>query len=249
MSVPHDMLRDDLPAYALGTLDPQASARLQRHLSECDECVQVLREYEDVMRLLPFGLPHAEPSPAARRELLRRVRTDQASSQRRVGAGWWPHVRLHALTALVVVAAVIGGALFWSLSGGDDGDDAAETVADLRTDSETQIIPLLGSVAAPRAVAQLFFQPGEMRAGLVVSGLPPLPDDRTYQLWFVQPDETRHDGGIFDVDTDGQAIVAIAAPADYAPGWTCGVTEEPAGGSISPTGQNVLRGSYEDYDW
>ncbi len=249
MSIPHDILRDDLLAYALGTLDPDATARLQRHLEECGACSQELREYEDVMRLLPLGLPRAEPSPAARRELLRRVRTDEASSKRRVGAGWWPRIRLHALTAVVVVVAVIGGALFWNLSGGDDGDDDAATVAALRTDSETQIIPMLGSVDAPRAVAQLFFQPGETRAGLVVSGLSPLPEGRVYQLWFVQPDETRHDGGIFNVDSGGQAVVAIDAPVDYAPGWTCGVTEEPAGGSGSPTGRNVLRGSYEDYDW
>jgi len=106
-----------------------------------------------------------------------------------------------------------------------------------------------GSDAAPQAVAQLLFQPGDTRAGLVVSGLQPLPDERAYQLWFVRPDATRYDGGVFSVDSGGQAMVIIEAPADYAPGWNCGVTEEPAGGSEWPTGQNVLRGSYEDYDW
>lgn len=249
MSIPHDILRDDLPAYALGTLDLPASARLERHLAECAECRLLLREYEEVMRLLPLGLPRTEPSPAARRELFNRVRTDEAASKRRDAGGWWPRVRLHALTAAIVVIAVLAGALFWNLSGGDDDEDAAAIVEDLRKSPDTQIIPMLGSEAAPQAVAQLFFQPGETRAGLVVSGLPPLPDDRAYQLWFVHPDETRYDGGVFNVDAGGQAIVVIDAPADYAPGWRCGVTEEPAGGSDVPTGRNVMRGSYTDYEW
>jgi anti-sigma-K factor RskA len=252
MSIPHETLRDELPGYSLGTLEPPASARIERHLGECAECRQLLHEYEEVMRLLPLGLPRTEPSPAARRELFHRVRTDVATSKRQAAHGWWPRFRLHALTAAVVVLAVFGGALFWTQTDGDDsgdGDDAAAIVADLRTSPDTQIIPMLGSEAAPQAVAQLFFQPGETRAGLVVSGLPPLPDNRAYQLWFVHPNETRYDGGVFNVDSGGQAMVVIEAPADYAPGWRCGVTEEPAGGSDHPTGRNVMLGSYTDYEW
>jgi anti-sigma-K factor RskA len=249
MSIPHDTLRDDLPAYALGTLEPLATSRLERHLHECADCRQLLREYEEVMRLLPMGLPQTQPSPSARRELFNRVRTDEAASSRRSASGWWPRVRVHVLTAAAVVAVVLGSALFWTLTVDDDGEDAAAIVAELREDDDTQIIPMLGSEAAPQAVAQLFFQPGETQAGLVVSGLPPLPEDRAYQLWFVRPDETRYDGGVFDVDAGGQAMVVIDAPADYAPGWRCGVTEEPAGGSDQPTGTNVMLGAYEEYEW
>ena len=249
MSIPHETFRDDLSAYALGTLEPQATARLERHLGECAECQQVLREYEEVMRLLPLGLPQTQPSPSARRELFNRVRTVETASRRRSAQGWWPRLRPLALTAVAIVAIVVGSALFWTLTGDDNGEDAAAIVEDLREDEDTQIVPMLGSEAAPQAVAQLFFQPGRTRAGLVVSGLPPLPADRAYQLWFVRPDETRYDGGVFTVDAGGQAMVVIDAPADYAPGWRCGVTEEPASGSTEPTGRNVMLGSYTDYEW
>jgi anti-sigma-K factor RskA len=249
MSIPHNIFRDDLSAYALGALEPSATERLERHLGECAECRQLLREYEEVMRLLPLGLPLATPSPSARRELFNRVRTDQSATGRRRASGWWPRMRVHVLTAAAVVAVVLGSALFWTLTQDDNGEDASAIVANLRADEDTQIIPMLGSEAAPQAVAQLFFQPGETQAGLVVSGLPPLPEDRAYQLWFVHPDETRYDGGVFNVDEGGQAMVIIDAPADYAPGWRCGVTEEPAGGSHTPTGRNVMLGSYTDYEW
>ena len=249
MSIPHETIQDDLPAYALGTLEPPATARLERHIGECAECRELLREYEEVMRLLPLGLPQTRPSPSARRELFNRVRTDETASRRRSVHDRWPGMRLHALAAVAIVAIVLGGALFWTLSGDDNGEDAAAIVEDLREDEDTQIVPMLGSEAAPQAVAQLLFQPGQTRAGLVVSGLPPLPDDRAYQLWFIRPDKTRYDGGVFNVDSSGQAMVVIDAPADYAPGWRCGVTEEPAGGSEAPTGRNVMLGAYEDYEW
>jgi anti-sigma-K factor RskA len=249
MNIPHDTFENDLPAYALGALEPELVVRMERHLTECDVCRSRLREYDEVVCLLPLGLPRTEPSPSARRELFNRVRRDNATA---VHPGWrnvWPRMRLHVLTAVAVVAIVIGAGLYWEATNDTDTDEAAETIADLRQDDDTQIISLRGSESAPQAVAQLLFQPGRTQAGLVVSGLPPLPDHRSYQLWFVDPDDTRYDGGVFRVDESGQAVIAIDAPAEYAPGWRCGVTEEPAGGSEWPTGQNVLLGSYEDWDW
>jgi anti-sigma-K factor RskA len=254
MSIPHDLLRDDLPAYALGILDPEATARTDRHLGECAECRQLLREYEEVMRLLPMGLPRTEPSAAARRELFHRLRNEDTASKRLVAHGWSPSARLRTLTATAAVIAIVlfasvAGVAIWNASDGDDRDDPATIVENMQENPDTQIISMLGSEAAPEAVAQLFFEPGETQAALVVSGLPPLPTDRAYQLWFVHPNDTRFDGGIFNVDSGGQAMVVIEAPADYAPGWRCGVTEEPAGGSDHPTGQNVLRGTYTEHDW
>jgi anti-sigma-K factor RskA len=249
MSIPHETFQDDLPAYALGVLEPELSVRMERHLSACDECRGRLREYEEVVRLLPLGLPRAEPSPSARRELFNRVRRDDATSSNAGWHNWWPRMRRHVLTAAAVVAIVFGAGLYWESTNDSGSNEAAETIADLRQDESTQIISMRGSENAPQAVAQLLFQPGQTRAGLVVSGLPPLPEDRAYQLWFVDPTKTRHNGGVFNVDDSGQAMVAIDAPADYSPGWQCGVTEEPASGSESPTGQNVLLGSYEEYDW
>jgi len=248
MSIPHDAFQDDLAAFALGALDDEATARLKQHLSTCAECRERLHEYEEITRLLPLGLPRTEPSPTSRRELLARVRRVEKAERQGNTRGWWPKMRRHLLTAAAVVAIVFAAAIYWE-STNDNGIDAAETVAMLRDDADTEIVSMRGSPDAPQAVAQLFFQPGRTRAGLVVSGLPPLPDHMQYQLWFVDPDDTRYDGGMFDVDDSGQAMVVINAPADYSYGWRCGVTEEPAGGSDVPTGRNVLIGSYEEYEW
>jgi anti-sigma-K factor RskA len=249
MNVPHEQYQHDLAAFALGSLEPEETARLERHLAECASCRELLAEYEEVMRLLPLGLPRAEPSPVARRELFHRLRVDRAEEADRRRSDWWHRFRLQALTVAASVLVVLAGAIIWGLYRDDEPQDAAAIVDELQEQPDTRIVAMRGSEAAPQAVGQLLFQPGDTKAGLVVSGLPPQPDDRAYQLWFVRPDETRIDGGVFRVDDDGRAIVVVSAPADYAVGWSCGVTDEPAGGSDQPTGRNVLRGTYKEDDW
>jgi anti-sigma-K factor RskA len=82
-----------------------------------------------------------------------------------------------------------------------------------------------------------------MRAQLSVAGLPALPPDQQYQLWFIQPDQMRVSGGVFRVTAAGTAVVDILLPADYRTYQRVGITVEPAGGSPTPTGPNVLMGN------
>lgn len=64
------------------------------------------------------------------------------------------------------------------------------------------------------------------------SGLPVLATDATYQLWLVD-DEGARSVGIFRPDVDGDVSERFA---DTDPtGFVLGVTQEPAGGSDSPT--------------
>ncbi|MBD3758054.1 MULTISPECIES: anti-sigma factor domain-containing protein [Microbacterium] len=64
---------------------------------------------------------------------------------------------------------------------------------------------------------------------LVAEGLPQLPTDRTFELWFVRGDEPVPAGTF---DADGGAATAELTGA-MQPGDTIAVTVEPAGGSPS----------------
>ena len=71
-----------------------------------------------------------------------------------------------------------------------------------------------------------------------VTGLPPLPDDRTYQLWMLagSADPPRSLSLLPGVADGGQqVVVAPTQPGDTA----VGVTNEPAAGSPAPTSQPV----------
>jgi hypothetical protein len=78
-------------------------------------------------------------------------------------------------------------------------------------------------------------------AVLYVWGLDPLPRDQTYQAWLIEPDGGRISGALFDVERGNDFIqVVIKAPEMLKSFDGIGVTIEPAGGSVGPTGQKVL---------
>lgn len=244
----HDSIRDDLPAFALDALDAASTARVRQHLDACAECRAALREYREVLRLLPFALTPAQPSPAARATLLERARGARPARARITGWTRLPRARLLAVAVLAALMLVSSIAV-WQLAAGPARSDPARVVAELRDDPDVWIMPMTGSADAPNGVGQLLIHPGDRDAALIVSGLPILPTGRDYQFWFIEPDETRTSGAVFDVDDTGGAAVLVDAPSSFDRRWRCGVSEEPEGGSPQPTGRNVLRAAYgDDYE-
>ncbi len=246
----HSVVQADLAAYALGVLDRSNCDRIERHLEECGECRQALLEYEEVMALLPFGLPPAPPPANALPDLLKRIRTEPQEGQdgtRSARTASQAHpVRLGlrlrmppalqiALFALVLLFGLIGWGLYLRAQG-------VFGLSPDQTGGEMLVTPLKGSSAAPAALGHLMIYPGTREGELVVSGLPPLPPDRSYQLWFVSPDQTRVSGGVFRVNEHGQATATVTVPQPLTLFRKVGVTEEPLGGSPVPTGRNVLAG-------
>jgi len=67
---------------------------------------------------------------------------------------------------------------------------------------------------------------------LVTDGMPELPDDQTYELWFVRG-ETPIAAGIFDTDAEGRATAML--DGQFRSGDIIAVTVEPAGGSPDGT--------------
>jgi anti-sigma-K factor RskA len=242
----HEAIRDDLPEYAFGTLDADARARLDAHLIECADCREALREYESVVGLLPLGLPVSEPSASARTALLARARANTREMQETrtllsFRRHWMP---MTAIAAAVLIAIGFGA---WVLIFNVPDNNPADMVHELANRPGVEILPMVGSDTAPAAVGQLLIEPGQQTGGLIVSGLPALPNGRVYQFWFVAPDQSRVSGGTFTVSSTGEAAIRVRAPKDFSWDWRCGVTEEPDGGSPTPTGTNVLKASYGDW--
>jgi anti-sigma-K factor RskA len=102
----HSELREQLGAYVLGQLAPQARAGVQQHLSGCAECRAEVAELEPVVaaldRLDPTGGPPAEPPAALGDQVLVEVGVRRAAAARRS--------RLRRAAASVLVAASIAAA-------------------------------------------------------------------------------------------------------------------------------------------
>ncbi len=98
---------------------------------------------------------------------------------------------------------------------------------------------ILAGTGKPGASARLFVAV-DGGGHLAISGLTPLARERTYQLWFIRTGASAVTGGTFRVDAHGLAWVKATVPASLDEVNTIAVTEEPAPGSVSPTGHHLL---------
>lgn len=138
---------------------------------------------------------------------------------------------LIALAALIVVL-VIGGIVVALLP------DRAEQILDA-ADAVTLEVPPTEVYPADGA-ARLVQIPGDNDAVLVVDGLIDPPEGAIYQAWVIGASGPLP-AGLFSPDGEGSATVLLDAA--YTPGNAIGVTLEPLGGSIAPTGAMLFVGA------
>lgn len=100
---------------------------------------------------------------------------------------------------------------------------------------------LWGSEASPSARGMMVVSRTESRAVLLALNLPPLPDDKAYQVWLIK-DGLKYSGGLFKVDSTGYGQAVIIPVVPFTEIDALGITIEPARGSTGPTGASVLKG-------
>jgi hypothetical protein len=113
----------------------------------------------------------------------------------------------------------------------------------LLTAPEAHPVPLRSDKADSRARGFLLVEPDDLHAVLIVQNLPPLPQDRAYQLWLGWGDRQRDNGGVFRVDEQGFGLVYITAPRPFTTYQRVGITDDPASGSPGPISPRVIGGT------
>jgi anti-sigma-K factor RskA len=111
---------------------------------------------------------------------------------------------------------------------------------DVLTAPDTARIDLGGQAAAPAASGRAYWSRSR---GLVLSAanLPPLPADRTYQLWVLTANSPVS-AGLLQPDAAGRVSAAFPTPADLPQPAGMAISIEPAGGVPAPTGAIYLAG-------
>lgn len=234
-----------LAAFALGALDAEERLVVEAHLADCEACRAALAAYQAVGDRLALALPPVPPPPRLRARLA--AKTAPRERRRRRWRLSWPQVWQASMLAALLLLGVLNLSL---LRRTDHLLRTSEQLASqnqtyqaalaLLTYPDTRVVVLQNGTA----YGTLLYQPGEPIAVLNVEGLPEPPPGMAYQLWLIQPDETRISGGVFVPTTsDGFTVIPVHAPQPLDRFVGVGITLEPAGGSPGPTGPRVLGGS------
>jgi anti-sigma factor RsiW len=218
-----EAIHDLTPAYALDALDPHDEERYEEHLATCELCREELADLRDPVATLAYGVESPAPPPELRARILDRARAERSNVvpiRRRLPT---------ALGVIAAVAATVAIALgLWAASVANDLDRERAVVAIL-ADPGAKAIPLEG--ANGRVVVT---DTGE--AALVVSGLVPAPEGKTYEIW-VAEDGRLLAAGVFDAKQE-RDVVRLTRPVP--PGGGVAVTVENDGGVNMPTSDPIF---------
>jgi hypothetical protein len=207
--VPHGW-EEELPAYALGALEPAETRELEEHLARCERCSERLRWLQPAVDVLPAAVEQHEPSPALRRRVLATVR-EEARATRGERRAWWRGgpltFRARPALALGAAALLVAGAIGYGLNSTGDGEGEP-----------------------PPIQASVELAGGE--AVLRVSSLPEPQGEEVYQAWFRVGNRFRP-SVTFTPDDRGVAVAELGDPPRGAEEVL--VTREPEGPSRTPT--------------
>ena len=116
--------------------------------------------------------------------------------------------------------------------------NAQEALILFASDVSAQRVPVPGTAAAPDANGGLFYLPESEELLLALSNLAPLTNEQIYQLWLI--DEQPESAGLVQISADGTGVFRVESPVDLTAVNAVGLSIEPAGGSLQPTGDIVL---------
>jgi anti-sigma factor RsiW len=217
MTSTHDFA-GDAAAYLLGSLEPQEAEAFRQHLETCPACQEELSALQPAAGALPLGAPqHAAP-----RELRRRVMAEVNADARRTREpgrsgpiGW---TRRNPLTAgaLALAAAAL------AFAGGELGSSGGSGARVFRASVGDAQVRLAGG-----------------QAQLIVHHLPEASAGHVYEVWIKRPGSPPVPANsLFDVDRAGRGSAAV--PGDLHGVSEVLVTQEPSGGTQTPTTQPVI---------
>jgi len=251
-----------LPFYALDALNDEERELVESYLAEHPEAREQLNELHSGASALPYGIPPVEPPRRVKQSLMARVNADANARAGSQGRALRPSFRtilglmkgenilrtftLGIATLAIVWIMILNGKisqLQTQITG------LRETVAS-QTNSLEQIIAnlppsnvitvsLQGTAVQPRAHGQLIADPKEQSAVLVISGLPKLKANQTYQVWLIAGDKPVS-AGLLTVDENGQGVVIVTSGEAISSFQSLGISVEPEGGSEQPTGDIVV---------
>lgn len=236
-------IEDLLPEYVFGTLPVEQRVFIEEHLEGCENCITILEELREVEQGLLYLAQPVEPPAQAKARLMAAIAAGPEPTSWVDRLLRLPFRRIAAFAIVLLLIVTNVALLNQTLTLQDQVEsfsrrqETNQTALALASNPNSQVAELEGDNVGGTIV----YDPGVSVAVVFVWGLQSLPADQVYQSWLIAPDGVRTSAGLVEANPDSNFVtftVESSRPlSDYV---SFGMTVEPAGGSIAPTGARVL---------
>ena len=226
---------DVMLAYVAGCCDETERVHIERLLAAGDVTAQAAyAEAISVMHAVPLAIDPIAPPPELRKRVLKRCNCKPFA------AYLWA---IYGVTGLAACLAVI---LVLAMTRPDEArkhwaDEqrvmASPTVQFARLD-----VRPVSNGNKPHGYGRMLYCSVTKMYELQVFDLDPPPPGKVYELWLITEDQKKLPGKTFKVTQDGRGAVMVDMPQAGAIA-AAAITDEPEGGSQTPTGTILLTGT------
>jgi len=243
----HEEMREMYELYSLGVLTADERIEIDEHLARgCPECSAALKKAAELNAMILTMTEQVQPPRRLRRRVLASVGADSARSGARTLA--WAAAAACLAIALLLAGIKLGTDLRNSNAQLEQARRELKA-SNARLASVQEILQFLNE---PQTVQATFggAQPAPPRGRvlvnanrgvlLIASNLPPAPAGKTYEMWLVPKQGAPKPAGLFQSDSQGNAIHLLRGPLDPSQTAAIGVSVEPASGSAAPTTAPII---------
>lgn len=251
-----ESLQELLAGYVLGNLSPEEAEELQTQLAEHPDLMEEVAQLQEVLAVLPYGLPEAKPSAELRTTILKATTATplETAQPPRTRRRFGRSLPLVAGSIAAVAAIAIG---LDNLQLRQQLRTAQSTLTQQQTQlaqqdaklasqkdliamlqhSETHITPLKGMAQLTRASGTAVVTDNQPEAILILKNLPPLTQEKSYTLWEITNGK-KIACGTFRPNDQGQVFVKLPVINPQQP--TFAVTIEDSPNPAQPQGPMVM---------
>jgi anti-sigma-K factor RskA len=251
----HEQLSDDLSLYALGELEGEERAAVDKHLGECPECRQEVERLRGDLALLALSVSGKKPPLRSRERLMAAVAKEPRQIRlARVQSRSWlrPFEWVFAAAAVILVLLLarqngdlqrrISDLQVRSAAQKQRAAQAEELLAALNS-VDTQHFTLIASKTPPQPEGKAIYQRKTGTLVFLASNMPQLPPLRIYEVWLIPASGAPIPAGLFKPDAHGAATIIKPPLPPGVEAKTFAITIEPEKGSAAPTSQPIMVGA------
>ncbi len=251
----HEQFADDLALYALGALQGDERASLEKHLESCADCRRELDQLRGDMALMAMSAAGPKPPQRSKQRLMSAIAKEPQRSELPQSRGWWSWIpwAIAAAAAVGVVFLLLQNTQLEEdlveaksqLSSSQNELQQAKEVVSTLTASDAMRVTLVAAKTPPQPQGKAIYLKDRSSLIFLANNLPALPSQKAYELWLIPKTGNPIAAGVFKPDAHGSATVVNPSLPAGVEAKAFAITVEPESGSTAPTMPIVMVGAGE----